>query len=1457
MDLEKKKFVNLYRRFCSFFVVSGALVFLTVIGSGCSGNDSGGTGADGDSTTTRTVSGISLAASPAILDADGVSTSTITATVTMSDGSISNGNTISFSLNGSGALSASSATTANRTATVTYTAGTTNETNTITATSGSVSANTTIVVRGVPGLITLTSVTTTGAVANGADSYTVTAQVLDAYNQPLNDQTVTFSVSNNTGMVLLNPPSSKTGSNGTATCTITEISSLDDNISISASSGNISSAGSLTLSFTGNATGSGTGPVPNSISLASVTTTGAVANGTDSYTVIAQVLDVFGQPLSDQTVIFSVSNNIGMVILNPPSSTTGSDGTVKCTITGISSQDDNIGISASSGDISSAGSLILSFIGNETGSGTGPSGLGQLGIAADSSVLADGVTEAIITVVLQDGDGSVIPDKSIVLATTGSAVISSANPTNTNSSGVANFTVTNTVAETVTLTASGEGASSVSVNQIFLPLIGSITATNVSPGTSVEAGSTIQVTFTVLNGLGFPVNNQAVTFEAISLSGKGAPTAYPSSAITNASGQATVTISDETAEQVTVRASALNVTGTQVLEFTEPPPANIIKYSTDPDPAVISISGVGSRESATLTFQLVDTNNNPVQGSHNVNFSILSGGLNGGEYLTKTQLSTVNALVSTVLNSGTKAGTLQVRASFEPDPDNNPGVYKNADVTVTITGGLPTGNAFGLSGKPLNIEGRDIYGLTQEIRVEAADFFSNPVTPGTQVQLQTDFAKVTGSAVFEEDDNVSAATVEVTTGTPEPTDGFVIVGAQTIGGIHSKVLTIAIDPNDEDIIYAGTDGGGIFKSMNAGTSWNQVGAPLKIIGAAKFANLTGSIVRDLVIDTNNSDVIYVGTDKGVFVSINGGENWSSLTGLRRITGDNIGTAAGTAFDAATGEGETFNFSFENSGVRSRTKIYVNGVETTSYDFLVYGIQFFGAPGASLAAGAVISADYDASSSMSEKPVYSIAVNPDPAKFDISVGHGLEIYAGTYGDGVWKTVNGGRSWSKVSTMAAGQSVSFGENVLSLTINELNTAEIFVGTDGNGLFKSTNSATTWVKLTGTVAAQLNETEVRDVTIVSLAPNANNIWVAGKNGIHYSADGGATWNSPATDVNAVDVTNTDVRVIKRDSNDGTLYAATYGDVLDKSAPHGGIYRSTDGGVNWSILSDIAQTGRAHALDSLAVFGKIGDDTLIVGSEGRSVSRSTDSGATWARINGTAPTNLTNTLYNAMKLMHSGETLVYIIPLTATYQPMDDYTAATPGYGSFNTIYNTEDHEFYIRVSDDLGHRLTPDTKISITATKGTLFGPISKTLVDGVYGNTDYYISWRNDITGDEPVDATMTVSVTSDNGNVEEKIDRNLIGVLTPSVDSITISVVSTAAAGTTATEQVTATGGSDTGYSYSVIAGGTAGGTISVLGVYTYTYPGGLSAGEKRFDTIVITDDATGETEEIPVTVTIK
>jgi hypothetical protein len=80
-----------------------------------------------------------------------------------------------------------------------------------------------------------------------------------------------------------------------------------------------------------------------------------------------------------------------------------------------------------------------------------------------------------------------------------------------------------------------------------------------------------------------------------------------------------------------------------------------------------------------------------------------------------------------------------------------------------------------------------------------------------------------------------------------------------------RLSALAVHPANENIIYAGSPGGGLWKTINGGTTWTPL----------TDGNATWMSIFALTIDPNNQDVVYMGTSTGLCLkSTNGGTSFS-------------------------------------------------------------------------------------------------------------------------------------------------------------------------------------------------------------------------------------------------------------------------------------------------------------------------------------------------------------------------------------------------------------------------------------------------------------------------------------------------------------------------------------------------------------------------------------------------------
>lgn len=99
------------------------------------------------------------------------------------------------------------------------------------------------------------------------------------------------------------------------------------------------------------------------------------------------------------------------------------------------------------------------------------------------------------------------------------------------------------------------------------------------------------------------------------------------------------------------------------------------------------------------------------------------------------------------------------------------------------------------------------------------------------------------------------------------------------------VNSLVVDPSDANVLYAGTGegyfngdgvrGAGIFKSTNGGRTWTQLGST---------AGPDFYYVNDIVISPRNSNRLYASTRTGVWRSNNGGNSWSRVLNAQPVLG---------------------------------------------------------------------------------------------------------------------------------------------------------------------------------------------------------------------------------------------------------------------------------------------------------------------------------------------------------------------------------------------------------------------------------------------------------------------------------------------------------------------------------------------------------------------------------------------
>ncbi len=248
-------------------------------------------------------------------------------------------------------------------------------------------------------------------------------------------------------------------------------------------------------------------------------------------------------------------------------------------------------------------------------------------------------------------------------------------------------------------------------------------------------------------------------------------------------------------------------------------------------------------------------------------------------------------------------------------------------------------------------------------------------------------------------------------------------------------------------------------------------------------------------------------------------------------------------------------------------------------------------------------------------VIAFAVDPnDRAKYYVAVASG----------GVWKTVNAGTTWTSVFENEGAFSIG------AITLDPKNSATIWVGTGernsqrsvgyGDGVYKSEDGGKSWKNMGLKTSEHIGRIAVdpRDSNVVFVAAQGP-LWSAGgERGLYKTTDGGKTWKavitiSENTGVNEVHIDQTNPDIMYASSWQRRRHFYT----LINGGPESAIYKSTDGGNTWAKVrsglppGDLGRIGLTISpADSNVVYATVEASGVLSG-----IFRSNDRGATWEK--------------------------------------------------------------------------------------------------------------------------------------------------------------------------------------------------------------------------------------------------
>jgi photosystem II stability/assembly factor-like uncharacterized protein len=364
------------------------------------------------------------------------------------------------------------------------------------------------------------------------------------------------------------------------------------------------------------------------------------------------------------------------------------------------------------------------------------------------------------------------------------------------------------------------------------------------------------------------------------------------------------------------------------------------------------------------------------------------------------------------------------------------------------------------------------------------------------------------------------------------------VGPTNIGG---RITSLACHPIHPERLYAGAAGGGVWRSNDAGQTWQACWSDQDILN-----------IGALTIDQKNPETIYAGTGEanlssdsypgvGLYKSPDGGKNWQLLASSDR-TGlpKRIGVIAVDPFDSK--------------------HVLVGGV----------GFAEVSATGKDMG-GMYLSVDagvtWKRQTFVSNQNYWCHSIVFDPKTKG-------RIYA-TFTEqgaksGIWRSTDGGKKWEHL-TKGLPDPAFFGRTSLAICPSKPDVLYAFSKNEASGdkdlllgVFRSTNGGDSWKDIHGTHFR--GEGQISYGNAIVVHPTDPNHIICGGVDLHRTRDAGKTWKK---------ITHWDAE------RDDPMYAhADHHALLMPAAAAGRVYDGNDGGVDVSENGGTSWRNRSNGL-------------------------------------------------------------------------------------------------------------------------------------------------------------------------------------------------------------------------------------------------------------------------------------
>lgn len=361
------------------------------------------------------------------------------------------------------------------------------------------------------------------------------------------------------------------------------------------------------------------------------------------------------------------------------------------------------------------------------------------------------------------------------------------------------------------------------------------------------------------------------------------------------------------------------------------------------------------------------------------------------------------------------------------------------------------------------------------------------------------------------------------------------VGPTNIGG---RLTSLACDPSHPERIWAGSAGGGVWQSKDAGQTWASCWNDQDILN-----------IGSLAVDPKNPDTIYCGTGEanlsldsypgvGLYKSIDAGRTWQLIASVDR-TGipRHLGVIAINPFDSK--------------------HVLLGGV---GYAEVSQGNDF---------GGMYVSIDggvtWKRETFVSAQNYWCHSIVFHPKKKGTIFASFTEQGARS---GIWRSKDSGKTWEHLQS-GLPDPARFGRTALAISLSNPQVLFAFAKDEASGnkdlllgVFRSANGGNTWKSVSGEHFAE--EAQISYGNSIVIHPTDPNTVICGGVDLHRTRNGGATWRK----ITDTYLERTDEKYAHADHHALLMPAAVPGRVYDGN--DGGLDVSEDAGDNWKNRSN-----------------------------------------------------------------------------------------------------------------------------------------------------------------------------------------------------------------------------------------------------------------------------------------------